>query len=181
MRSLVLTFEDLLRRTDTAERMRKILQILEQKYNSPVDLEFTLKINNPNSVKPQVCLTILQCRPQSYLVTGEQVPLPVNLPKQDIIFATRFVVPEGLIPESIMLSTCLPKDILRFPHRIARYLLVRAISRLNNAMKDEKFICVGPGRWGSSNSDLGVSVDYGDIYNTEALVELSRKRHWPCS
>ncbi|MBW6466050.1 MAG: hypothetical protein K0B06_06065, partial [Brevefilum sp.] len=32
---------------------------------------------------------------------------------------------------------------------------------------------VGPGRWGTSNPDLGVHVDYADIFNCKALVELS--------
>jgi hypothetical protein len=173
MRSLVMTFEDLLRRTDTAERLRKILKILEEKYNSPVDLEFTLKIDRPNTVKPQVCLTILQCRPQSYLVSGEQVELPINLPKPDIIFSTRFVVPEGVIPQVDYIVYVPANEYFSLPSKEARFQLVRAVSRLNNAMKDENFICVGPGRWGSSNSDLGLSVDYGDIYNTSALVELS--------
>jgi hypothetical protein len=173
MRSLVMTFEDLLRRTDTAERLRKILKILEEKYNSPVDLEFTLKIDNPNTVKPQICLTILQCRPQSYLVSGEQVELPINLPKPDIIFSTRFVVPEGVIPQVDYIVYVPANEYFSLPSKEARFQLVRAVSRLNNAMKDENFICVGPGRWGSSNSDLGLSVDYGDIYNTSALVELS--------
>ncbi len=175
MRSLVMTFEDLLRRTDVAERLRKVLQILEQKYNSPVDLEFTLKINNPSSPRPAICLTILQCRPQSFLAFREQVPLPVNLPKEDIIFSTQFVVPEGLIPVVDYVIYVPAAGYYALPSKDARYQLVRAISRLNNALKDEKFICVGPGRWGSSNSDLGVSVDYGDIYNTEALIELAGK------
>ncbi|MCL4530086.1 MAG: hypothetical protein M1282_11810, partial [Chloroflexi bacterium] len=47
------------------------------------------------------------------------------------------------------------------------------ISRLNTALGDRAFICVGPGRWGSSTPDLGVHVAYGDIYNTRALIELS--------
>ena len=32
---------------------------------------------------------------------------------------------------------------------------------------------VGPGRWGSSNIDLGVPVSYADIYNSSALIELA--------
>jgi hypothetical protein len=32
---------------------------------------------------------------------------------------------------------------------------------------------VGPGRWGTSNADLGVPIDYGDIYNARALVEVA--------
>jgi hypothetical protein len=32
---------------------------------------------------------------------------------------------------------------------------------------------VGPGRWGTTNSDLGIFVSYADIFNASALVELS--------
>jgi len=59
------------------------------------------------------------------------------------------------------------------PTAAARTKLARAVGYLNSALKDQNFICVGPGRWGSSNPDLGVSVDYGDIYNARALVELA--------
>jgi hypothetical protein len=55
----------------------------------------------------------------------------------------------------------------------ARLELARAVGKLNSLLKNEPFICVGPGRWGSTNADLGVPIDFGDIYNTRALVELS--------
>ena len=34
---------------------------------------------------------------------------------------------------------------------------------------------IGPGRWGSSNIDLGVNVGYADIDNAAVLVELARE------
>jgi hypothetical protein len=172
-RNLVLTFEEMLKRTDFASRLKAILKILEDKYRSPVDMEFTAELKNAEAMKPKVCLTILQCRPQSYMISSEQATLPLNLDVQDVIFATRFVVPEGLIPKVDYVVYVPPSAYFALPTQEARFQLVRAISRLNNALEGEKFICVGPGRWGSSNSDLGVSVDYGDIYNTRALVELA--------
>jgi hypothetical protein len=54
-----------------------------------------------------------------------------------------------------------------------RRKVARVVGRVNAALEDEAFICIGPGRWGSSNSDLGVPIDYGDIYHAKALVELS--------
>jgi hypothetical protein len=54
-----------------------------------------------------------------------------------------------------------------------RTQLERAIGQLNAALKDETFIAVGPGRWGTSTPDLGVHVTYSDIYNSHALVELA--------
>ncbi len=44
---------------------------------------------------------------------------------------------------------------------------------MNAALEDEVYICVGPGRWGTTNPDLGVSITYGDVYHTRALVELA--------
>jgi hypothetical protein len=32
---------------------------------------------------------------------------------------------------------------------------------------------VGPGRWGTSNPDLGIQIGYADIYHARALVEIS--------
>lgn len=40
-------------------------------------------------------------------------------------------------------------------------------------LENKSFIMIGPGRWGSSNIDLGVRVSYADIYNTKVLIELA--------
>jgi hypothetical protein len=173
VKQLVLTFDDLLRRTPFAERMRSILQVLERNYNSPIDLEFTLRLEHLERTKPEIIITLLQCRPQSSLIPTESASLPVNLQPEDIIFSTRFVVPEGLLARIDYVVYVQPKHYFSLPSMEARAELVRAISRLNAALDGKHFICVGPGRWGSSNFDLGVPVNYGDIYHTRALVELA--------
>jgi hypothetical protein len=173
VKQLVLTFDELLRRTNFAEQMRKILKTLETNYHSPVDLEFTLRMENLGQPKPQVVITLLQCRPQSSLIPVESATLPVNLHPEDVIFSTRFVVPEGLLTKIEYVVYVPPKEYFELPTMEARGELVRALSRLNAAMEGKRFICVGPGRWGSSNMDLGVAVNYGDIYHTRALVELA--------
>ena len=60
-------------------------------------------------------------------------------------------------------------------HLPPRNELGRIIARLNTILEDKPFICVGPGRWGTTNTDLGVYVCYSDICNTAALIELSGK------
>lgn len=172
-KNLVLTFEDLLKRTTFPAKLRRMLQVLENNYHSPVDMEFTAQVQNPDSIKPDIHITILQCRPQSFLMSSEQAALPINLNPQDIIFSTRFVVPEGQIPRVDYVIYIPPESYFSLPTNEARFQLVRLISRLNKALEGKQFICIGPGRWGSSNSDLGVSVDYGDIYNTRSLVEMA--------
>jgi len=47
------------------------------------------------------------------------------------------------------------------------------VGRLNKALEGRCFILIGPGRWGSTNVDLGVKVTYADIYNTSMLVEMA--------
>jgi hypothetical protein len=172
-RSLVLTFDDLLRRTPFAERMRELLTLLERNYHSPVDIEFALRLDKPETGKPELRIAILQCRPQSHLVVTEQVPIPPDLSRVDIVFSTRFVVPQGHIDQVKYVVFVPHEGYFALPTAEARRALARTIGKLNAALKDEQFICIGPGRWGSTNSDLGVPVDFGDIYHTRALVELS--------
>jgi hypothetical protein len=170
---LTLTFDELLRRTNFAERMRTFLHLLESNYDSPVDMEFTLTLRPAENGKVDPCITILQCRPQSYLMDTAKVPWPVDLAPQDVIFSTRFVVPQGYLERIEYVMFVSPEGYFALPTERARNELRHAIARLNAALEKETFICIGPGRWGSSNTDLGVPVDFGDIYHTRALVELA--------
>jgi hypothetical protein len=175
---LVLTFDELLRRTPFADRMREILQLLEHNYRSPVDMEFTLHLVIDNG-EPKLRITILQCRPQSHLLPTESAQVPVDLPKEDIIFSTHFVVPQGLLDKIDYVLFVEPEKYFALHTLEQRRAAARIVGRVNSALKDETFICIGPGRWGSSNTDLGVAIDYGDIYNSGALVELSGQGFGP--
>ena len=59
------------------------------------------------------------------------------------------------------------------PSYEAKHQIARTIGRLNKKLEGYRFILVGPGRWGSSNIDLGVRVTYADIYNTSMLIEVA--------
>lgn len=169
---MVLTFDGLLRRTPLAGLMRNMLNLLEEHYRSPVDTEFTVRILKPDTVQPKVEVCILQCRPQSHLKESD-VSLPSNLDDKDIIFSTPRMAPEGRITEVRYVLFVSPEAYYRLPTAAARAKLGQAISRLNALLEGKRFICVGPGRWGTSNPDLGIHIGYGDIYHTLALVELA--------
>ena len=96
---LVITMEDFLKRTSFAADMRHILHTLETHYQAPVDVEFTAQIKDLLAEKPDVDITILQCRPQSQLEMAAHVQIPINLEEDEVIFSTNFMVPEGLIPD----------------------------------------------------------------------------------
>jgi hypothetical protein len=172
---LTLTFEDLLRRSPFAASMRQMLKLLESNYHTPVDVEFTARITHPETTKPDAEIAIIQCRPQSVLQEINRVQVPANLPTENIIFSTHFMVPQGFVSGIRYVIFVTPEGYFSLdePHR--RSELRKRIGDLNNLLGRESFICVGPGRWGSVNPDLGVPVDYGDIYNACALVEVTGK------
>jgi hypothetical protein len=170
---LVITYEGLLSHTPFPARMREALKLLETHYESPVDTEFTLEVLNPNTINPDVSITLLQCRPQSRIQETSQAKLPHELLEKDIVFSSQRMVPHGIVQGIRYVLFVSPEGYFHISTPSERIKLVRAISQLNAALKGATFIAVGPGRWGTSTPDLGVHVAYGDIYNARALVELS--------
>ncbi|HEY3343919.1 MAG TPA: PEP/pyruvate-binding domain-containing protein [Anaerolineaceae bacterium] len=170
---LTLTFEELLRRTTFAETMRKILTTLESAYHYPVDVEFTARMSGVESARPQVDIAIIQCRPQAHLQERAQAQIPEHLLPEDVLFCTRFMVPRGTVRDIRFILYVPAEGYYSLPTSEARGRLRRAISQLNLALKDQVFICIGPGRWGTNSPDLGVSIEYADIYNSRSLVELT--------
>lgn len=170
---LVVTFEGLLVRTPFPRKMRDALEILERHYASPVDTEFTVQVLDPQSQRPGVRITLLQCRPQSHIEEISAAELPRELLEKDIIFSTQRMVPQGLVQGIRYVLFVPPEGYFSLETQAERTKLERAIGQLNLALKDQTFIAVGPGRWGTSTPDLGVHVAYADIYNARSLVELS--------
>ena len=168
--SFVLTFEGLLRNTPFTKRMRSMLSTLEKHYGGPVDTEFTLSI----SPEGEVTTTILQCRPQSHSEMAE-VEIPDQINRDKIIFNSYRMIPRGKVEGIRYVLFIPPEEYYAIPTKADRLALARAIGRLNARLDEEAFICVGPGRWGTNNPDLGIRVSYSDIYHTKALIELSGK------
>jgi hypothetical protein len=169
---LVITFDELLRRTPIAGRFRELLSTLEENYHSPVDTEFTLKILNPDSNQPEVDICLLQCRPQSHFKESK-VRLPTSLNPADVIFSSRRLVPDGHVDCITHVIYVTPEGYFALGTQAERTHIGHLISKLNAKLVGKIFITIGPGRWGTINPDLGVPINYGDIYNTRALIEVS--------
>jgi hypothetical protein len=170
---LVITYDGLLRRTPFAGHMRQMLSILEEHYGAPVDTEFAIELSQLQAAQPELKITLLQCRPQSRLTSDSEVKLPAELSQENIVFSTHRMVPRGRVDGICHVLFVPAEGYFNLSSNTERNKLERAIGKLNSAMQGQNFICVGPGRWGTSTPDLGVHISYGDIYNTRALVELS--------
>lgn len=173
--TIAITFNHMLQRTPFVASVSEILHLLEQHCHNAVDVEFTVQIPDPSASPPTVKISLLQCRPQSRLQEAVDVPKPRDLASEDIAFSSSFLVPQGYLPNIRFVIFVAPEAYFALPTAGARNEIGRTIGRLNSILAEKSFICVGPGRWGTENIDLGVYVGYSDICNAGALVELAGK------
>ncbi|OQY44096.1 MAG: hypothetical protein B6242_13475 [Anaerolineaceae bacterium 4572_78] len=169
---LVLTFGNLLKQTNFAKIMKVILQKIERYYEVPVDVEFAVDII-PSYPIPEFKIYLLQCRPLSFYTDVKPPPYPTDVSENDIIFTTTKWVTSGHVKNIEYIVYVDPVVYSTKADHITKHEIGRAIGRINKRLSDNIFILLGPGRWGSSNIDLGVPVTYGDIFNTAILGEIA--------
>lgn len=168
----VLTFNSLTRDRNFVNLMRSALQRLEATYQRPVDVEFIVDIV-PNYPQTEYRLHVLQCRPLSQRAEGDVVAIPKNIPPEKILFTSNRLVPDGHAEDIRYIVYVDPNEYYDLHDMTIKQELARAVGRLNKRLEDERFILMGPGRWGSINIDLGVHVTYADIFNTRVLIEMA--------
>jgi hypothetical protein len=173
----VITFDGLLRGTPFPSLMRHMLQTLEQAYNTPVDVEFLVLLDAADRRGPFPAIHLLQCRPQSRL-KAEAVKLRRDVPADRRIFVSQRLVPDGRVADVEYIVYVSPPEYAALDPQ-TKIELARLIGRLNERLSDKVFILIGPGRWGSENSDLGIPVRFGDIYRARALIELASDESAP--
>lgn len=172
---MVLTFDNLLKNTSFVTVMKTILKKLERHYQTPIDMEFAAEII-PSYPYPDFKIQILQCRPLSEHPFMGQVNYPRHVPEQDIIFTANKWITSGQVRNIEYIVYVDPEAYERLSDYPTKVEIGRAVGRINKALEGKVFILLGPGRWGSSNIDLGVKVTYRDIYNTSILGEIATAR-----
>ncbi len=166
-KEVVFTFEGLIRSTGFVGQVRELLNLLQSKLRTPVDLEFAYDGSN---------FYLVQCRPESFGGDASPVPIPQNLPDDKVIFSARKFVSNGRVPD---ITHVVYVDLEGYSNLEMNQMrdVGRAVSRLNKLLPKRQFILIGPGRWGSRGDiKLGVPVTYSDINNTSMLIEVARQR-----
>jgi predicted nucleotidyltransferase len=166
--NLIVTFEGLTQRTSFVNRVKAILDTLEETLGTPVDIEFA---------SDGRYLYLLQCRSQSYSEMTAPAPIPKDIPENRIIFSANKYISNGRTPDVTHIVYVDPIKYQELPDRAAMADVGRVVGRLNKLLPKHQFVLMGPGRWGSRGDiKLGVSVTYSDINNTAALIEIARKK-----
>ncbi len=167
----VLTFNNLIAKTDLVPIIGDCMQTLEKVYDQPVDVEFTAFAQPSGKIR----LNVLQCRPMKIPGKVEAFEIP-QLGPEDVLFTTTRTICGGLVEGIRYIIYIDPVKYSADTDMEKKQSLGRIIGHLNEKLgkTGEKFILIGPGRWGSSNIELGVNVSYSEIRNTSVLVEVAR-------
>ena len=166
----VLTFNNLIQRTDFVPFMGSILTKLETAYGQPVDVEFTASVDSSNHVR----VNLLQCRPLFLPGSAAYVSVPTSLERKQVLFRSQRMICGGFVEQIRYILYIDPQGYNRLSPD-AKKSLGRLVGEINRhpMVKRHKVIMMGPGRWGSSNIALGVNVSYADIDNAAVLVEVA--------
>jgi len=165
---LVVTFDGLMKKGFFIKQVDTILKTLEQKLNTPVDIEFAHDGKN---------FYLLQCRPQSFAGTQISDQIPKDIPKEKLIFNAKRYVSNGHMLDITHVVYVDPIKYSEVEDRDTMLKIGHAVGKLNKMLPKRQFILMGPGRWGSRGDiKLGVSVTYSDINNTGMLIEIAKKK-----
>jgi hypothetical protein len=164
---LVVTFDGFTRTRSSTDTIRWALKTLEQAYGCPVDIEFASDGEQ---------LHLLQCRPQAVRGAERKVRVPADVPAERRIFSAHRDIESAEVEDLELVVLVDPRDYVRLETEERRVAVAQAVSRLNTALAGRRFALLGPGRWGSKDTRLGVRIGYADLHNTRLLVEIARRQ-----
>ncbi len=167
----LVNFDKLLVETKFVNIIKGMLKILEQAYNHPVSIEFTVNFTEDGNLK----INLLQCRPLQTYYKKEPVGLPGNLNKKNILFKTKGNFMGGnTLHEITKFIFVEPAEYTKLKLR-DKYKISRLIGRLNQKIgrqERESILLMGPGRWGTEMPSLGIPVKFSEINNIDVLIEM---------
>ena len=181
---IVLTFDGLTQDNRFVSLMRDSLQLLEEAYLGPVDLEFAIRIDFEETGRtghgaaagpPAVIyrLHVLECRPLHERRPPPEVAGLDEVKDNRRLFAMPTLLPTGTVEAIDYLVFVDPECYYAIEDETRRRHIAETITALNDLLPAGRFGLVGPGRWGSANSRLSVPITYSDICNARLLVEIS--------
>lgn len=165
-----LTFQPLVHKTAFIDRLANLLQTLEEGYQHPVDVEFTLHLDHHG----EPAFNLVQCRPLATIGDTGPVAVPEQLQASQLLFRTEGHFMGGNINLPIARVIRIDAGVYADLSTSERHEVARLVGQHVRA-EAANTLLIGPGRWGTSSPDLGVPVRFADIAGVSALVEVSEK------
>ena len=171
-RAWVLTFKKLLAETDFTRTMQKMMKILENRYQYPVDVEFTVNFAADQSYR----INLVQCRPLQTKGIEARVQIPPDIEKDKILFSSHGYTMGGSISQFIKRIIYVDPAAYVALSVKQKYSIARIVGDINKQVASREMtptILFGPGRWGTTTPSLGVPVKFAEISKTSVLVEIA--------
>jgi hypothetical protein len=157
--------------------MREMLQILQEAYGTPVDVEFTVNFLKDGRYR----INLLQCRRLQIKGTGLLTPPPrltEIAPSDRVIEAQGAVIGQSRVGNVDRLIYVVPSTYGRLSsgkrHEVAR--VIGHLCHLAPRERRKRILLMGPGRWGTQTPALGVPVSFREIRPVSVLCEIVTMR-----
>ena len=166
----IINFRKLLKNTDFAEVMKRIMAIVAENYEYPVDVEYACNFT-PDG---EYLINLLQCRTIQTSGLGQAGVMPKV---KDYFWHIRgnFMGGNAAMPVRYVVFVKV-EPYLNLPER-QKYAVARAIGELNRLLRGKNAILMGPGRWGTTTPSLGVPVGFAEINRYACMCELAYSSH----
>jgi len=174
----VLTFDKLLSDTSFVSDMHEMLQVLQEAYGCPVDVEFTANFFGGDGYR----VNLVQCRPLQVKSGFGDASLPdgiETMSKADVILETRGpVIGQSRLDTVGQFIYVVPSVYGHLPisDRYAVARLIGRLTRLDTHATDRVTMLTGPGRWCTTTSLLGVPVSFAEISSVSIVCEIVAMR-----
>ncbi|MGE0089900.1 MAG: PEP/pyruvate-binding domain-containing protein [Bacteroidales bacterium] len=164
----VITFANILKHQTfpLAEILRTLLEIGQKEMNNPIEIEFAIDLNTEKG--EPVVFNFLQIRP---IVENDQITNfnLQNVKIEDTIIFCESALGNGRIDDIYDFVFVKPEAF----KSLESDAIASEIGLLNELFIKEKrnYVLVGPGRWGSSDPNLGIPVKWAHISQARVIVE----------
>lgn len=155
-----------------AQTLDEILHVGQNEMGRPVEIEFAVNIDPKRP--DRATFYLLQIRP---IVDNKEIMEEdlTQVAKEDTILSSESVLGHGIISDV--------QDIVYVKsgafNSSNNQLIAYEIEKINRRFTEEEkgFVLVGPGRWGSSDSWLGIPVKWPHISNARVIVECGLENY----
>lgn len=152
--------------------IKRLLEICEKAYESPVETEFavTIENNGDNYNAPRFRFGFLQVRPM--VVSTEEINIEESeFSKENVLLNSSHALGNGCINT---LTDIIYLKIDNFETKNT-YKIARELEEINKKFIAAKrqYLLVGFGRWGTTDQWAGIPVDWSQIAGAKVIVETA--------
>ena len=167
------TCQGLLENREFTELMQKMLKTLDRVYGNPVDIEYTVNLDEQG----EFVVNLLQCRPLYTGGRGTVTEIP-ELPEKNIFFRLKDSAMGSSVKEKIDVVVQIDaRAYYEYPYAL-KPQAAEAVGAINTYYKGKKkhILLMTPGRVGTSSPELGVPVSFAQISGFCGICEVSDNR-----